>query len=176
MKNKTTIAWIIGAIVFFIFMVCAGEIYHETHCSETDCFEERMEGSEYCEVHDKENYPHKYVTKKTTTPTKTCLASGCNRSRVQDSSYCYDHKCRITSCNHCVVSESRYCAEHSKPFTTTEKITTTTKKYNGYNDSPKSYDPDDYDIDGYYGDYKSDYKSYDEAWEGFEDGDSDWED
>ena len=47
--------------------------------------------------------------------------------------------------------------------------------YSGYS-SQTEIDPDDYDIDGYYEDYKDLYDSYEDAYDGFLDDESVWDD
>ena len=42
--------------------------------------------------------------------------------------------------------------------------------------SSKSFDADDYDVDGYYEDNKSDYDNYDDAYDAFEDDEDSWDD
>lgn len=86
----------------------------------------------------------------------------------------------MSNCTSKVVDGDKYCSSHTAETRaannsrnkTSNNYSSSSKTYN----STKSYDPDDYDIDGFYNDNKSDYSSYDDAWDGFEDGDGDWED
>ena len=37
-------------------------------------------------------------------------------------------------------------------------------------------DPDDYDIEGYYDDFRDEFDDYDDAWDDFEDNEEEWDD
>ena len=54
------------------------------------------------------------------------------------------------------------------------KSSSTTHK-SSYSTQSKSADPSDYDIDGYYEDYKDEFENEEDAWDDFEDNDA-WDD
>ena len=76
---------------------------------------------------------------------KTCVDSGCTRSRMSGSSYCSFHTCIKSGCNSHVVSGSSYCYSH-QPSTTGGG--TSTHSYSNTSGNTKKYDPYDvYDYD-----------------------------
>lgn len=41
-----------------------------------------------------------------------CMTAFCNEPRVNNSSYCFDHKCRISGCIYGILSNDEYCMLH----------------------------------------------------------------
>ena len=133
--------------------------------------------------------------------TEKCSARGCSEERYEDSPYCRYHKCGIYGCNSKRAPGGVLCPFHreqqdqglhrnnqksssgntsrSKSRSSSSSSSNSRKRrsVSGNSYSGKtSFDPDDYDIESYYDDFRDEYDDYDDAYDGFLDDDDAWDD
>ncbi|MCR5654434.1 MAG: hypothetical protein K6G07_02190 [Lachnospiraceae bacterium] len=116
---------------------------------------------------------------------KGCVLKGCYHLRKEGSNYCYCHKCSVDGCPY-RAQVGTLCKEHAERAKNAEERkeqrALEEKKQGRTSGSGKTYystdeiDPDDYDLDGYYEDYKDEFEDYDDAYDDFLDHDEYWDD
>ena len=124
---------------------------------------------------EKNSWNENVTTQITTEMVQHCIVDGCPNEMAEDSIYCEEHKKQ----KELEKSQTTEAIKSFFPDNLNEgkKTESTYRQSSNSNRNTQAttteFDPEDYDIEGYYEDNKGDYENYEDAYDGFEDS---WED
>lgn len=132
-----------------------------------------------CVTSENEHNTENVTTEATTELVQTCVFKDCHNEMASGSIYCKEHKEEIAR------KKAQTTEQFNASTSQSDKSGSNKKSDSTYHHSAKSkttekttteFDPDDHDIEGYYEDNKGDYRSIEDAYDGFEDDEDSWED